>query len=379
MEQTTEKRSPRKVLTLTTSYANNYGALIQCYALSRFVSLQPNTICHVIQYNRPNAARSWTLLKKPHTLRDFLKIIYTLFNISYVISFYKKRKLMREFIRHYIPFTIDCWNSPEEIRENPPEADVYICGSDQIWNMKYMFHGKTIYFLDFVKKGKKISYAASIADPWTEEQVNTLTPLIKSFDAVSIREYGNLAQVKRIFPKATVVIDPVFLLDQTEWSLFAKTSLCPKEPYILCYFLSVSPLAVSTVKRVRELTGYKVVHLNLNALDKFHSDYNIRVADPRDFVGLISNATVICTNSFHCSAFSVIFEKNFVFVPKNMANERVVNLQDKFKLGNICISGETLSKLEKKDLMIDYSQGRQQGQDFINCSKQFLVDGFSTR
>ena len=363
-----------KILTITTSYANNYGALIQCYALSKFLNNFPDLECNVIQYYRPDADNSWKVLHRPRTFRDIIKNIYLIFNIKQVKCRRQKNEKMKYFIKKYIPFTKEKWYTPESIRVAPPIADIYICGSDQIWNMKYKFEGKTIYFLDFVNKGKKISYAASIAEPWDDDDVKLITPLIQSFHAVSIRERGNLPQVQKLFPNATVTIDPVFLLNKSQWLEFANKSLCPKEQYILCYFLSVSELAVKTLKKIRELTGFKVVHLNLNALDKFHSDKNIIVADPCDFVGLISNAAFICTNSFHCSAFSIIFQKDFVFIPKKIANERIKNLQDTFQIGDICINEEKLANLRLKDLKINYSKGSCQGEDFINYSKQFLAN-----
>lgn len=363
-----------KVLTITTSYANNYGALLQCYALSYYLNTQEGIECEVIQYYRPNYKRSWTVFRQARNFKEFIKLSYMMLNIPMCIRRIKKNKLMRQFQRDYIPFTQQAYYTVNSIYEKPPQADVYICGSDQIWNMKYVFEGKGIYFLDFVPDGKRrVAYAPSIADSWKEEHIERLTPLLSKFDAISIREKGNLVQLQNIYPNATVTIDPVFLLGKEYWKKIARTLLCPKEPYIFCYFLSVSELGVKTVKKLHQLTGYKVVHLNLNALDKFQSDYHIRVASPLDFVGLISKASLVCTNSFHCSAFSIIYHKNFCFIPKGMANERVVNLQDTFKLGNVFMSEERLVILKKEDIVIDYSVGEQSGKDFISYSKDFLM------
>lgn len=362
-----------KVLTLTTQYANNYGALLQCYALSKYLNNQPDVECQVIQYYHPRAGISWTIFRKPTTFRDFLKLVYSLLNFNLVYSGIKKNQVMRSFIKDYIPLTKEAYHTPDSIRNKPPKADVYICGSDQIWNMKYLFDGKTVYFLDFVPEGKRrVSYAASIADPWKEEHVKMLTPHLKKFDAMSIREKGNLSQLQSIYPRATVVLDPVFLLGKNDWDALKNTHKCPQEPYMLCYFLSVDEKMVKVVKRVRELTGLKIVHLNLNALDKFNSDVNIRVADPRDFIGLISQASMICTNSFHCSAFSVIYKRDFVFCPKSMANERVANLQEVFGLGDVMMTESRLQMLTKEDLHIDYSKADELGKASLEYSVSFL-------
>lgn len=362
-----------KVLTLTTQYANNYGALLQCYALSKYLNDLDDVDCQVIQYYHPNADASWKVLGTPKDFRSLVRTLYTLFNVKYVINRKRKLKRMKAFTFGYLPLTEEKYSTPESIRNNPPIADAYICGSDQIWNMKYMFGGKTVYFLDFVKSGKRISYAASIADPWTDEHIKMLTPYMKKFDAISIRENGNLEQVKQIFPQATVTIDPVFLLERNRWDELKNTERTIDEPYILCYFLSVTNQMVETVKKIKELTGYKIIHININALDKFNSDYDIRDADPREFIGLISKASIVCTNSFHCSAFSVIYHRNFVFCPKAHANERIVNLQEVFGLGNVMMTPERLQNLTKNDLEIDYSNADRLGGEFINYSKKFLT------
>jgi len=364
-----------KVLTLTTQYVNNFGALLQCYALCKFINNQHDTECRVIQYYHEHSGDSWKIIKKPGGLRDVLKMVYTLFNVRLTYDLLSKQRKMRRFLKEYIPVTESQYYSLESIKANPPIADAYVCGSDQIWNMIRPIKGRLAYFLDFVPEGKKrISYAASIADPWTEEHINQIASSLAKFDAVSIREKGNLEQVKSIYPNATVVIDPVFLLDRTDWDKIKNTEKCIEEPYILCYFLSVTEQMVKTVEKVRQLTGYKLVHLNINALDKFHSDVNIRAAGPRDFVGLISKASFVITNSFHCSAFSVIYRKDFIFCPKGNANERIVNLQEVFGLGNVMMSKEKLESLSKEDLSVDYSNCDKLGGEFLEYSKKFLLD-----
>ena len=364
-----------KILTLTTQYVNNYGALLQCYALCKYLNNQKDTECKVIQYFHEHSGDSWKIIKKPNGFRDVLKMIYTLLNLRLTYDLLSKQRKMRRFLSEYIPLTETKYYSIESIKANPPEAEAYICGSDQIWNMIRPIRGRLTYFLDFVPEGKKrISYAASIADPWTEDNIKQIAPSLAKFNAVSIREKGNLKQVQSIYPNATVVIDPVFLLDRSEWDKIRSTERCINEPYILCYFLSVTDQMVKTVEKVRQLTGFKLVHLNINALDKFNSDVNIRAAGPRDFVGLISNASFVITNSFHCSAFSVIYRKDFIFCPKGNANERIVNLQEVFGLGNVMMSKEKLESLSKEDLSVDYSNCDKLGGEFLEYSKKFLLD-----
>lgn len=364
-----------KVLTITTQYANNMGALLQCYALSEFLNSQKDIDCKVIQYFPEGAEKSWVYFRKNNTFREFLQNVYKFFRVDLYYVNCRKNRFMRKFIDKYIPLTSEVYNSRDEILNNPPFADAYIAGSDQIWNFKYRMD--FTFFLEFATKfldSKRIAYAPSVADPWTDAQCKRIQPILKNFHALSVRELENVEQVRQLVNLEVFhVADPVFLLSRGCWDKILRKPAI-KEPYIFCYFLSVSDLAVKAVEKLRKLTGYKVVHLNLNTLDKFHSDYNIRVSDPCDFIGYISQATFVCTNSFHCSAFSILYKRNFCFVPKHMANSRVKGLQDVFQLGNVILSEDKVHDLQLGDLTIDYQNGERSGNEFIEKSKEFLLN-----
>lgn len=359
-----------KVYTLTTQYANNMGALLQCYALCKYLNSLNGVECKVLQYLPNGHKRSWTLFHKPHSFRDVLKLMYEFIRVDNQIVRYRKQKKIKQFIRDFIPLSDNKFKR-KDIIVGYPEADAFVVGSDQIWNFKY--RRDFTYFLDFVKDDsiKKVSYAASIADDWGNEDIEIIKPIISEFDEVSIREEGNLMCVNSALEgkEATVVCDPVFLLNRKQWDEI-KTATPINEPYIFCYFLGVSSIAVEAVERIRSLTGYKVVHLNLNSLDKFNSDILIKNADPKDFIGLIANASYVCTNSFHCSAFSIIYRKNFKFIPKHMANERVVQLESIFGI-NVIMTREKLLQLKDSGLSTDYSNVKN-GEKFIEYSKGFL-------
>lgn len=358
-----------KVLTLTTQFANNYGALLQCYALSKYLNQIEGVNCEVIDYHPTEWKRSWQIVRKPHSFKDFAKIVYSMFQIKYIQDKQFKNRLMREFIKNYLPLSSTIYER-KTITLYPPIADAYICGSDQIWN-QVIFKDMT-YFLDFVKTGKRISYAASIADPWNKDFEKLIKPELGKFDAISVREKGNIPQVQNLVKNKHIqwVVDPVFLLEKQEWD---KIAIKPQinEPYIFCYFLNVSPFAVEIVNKLRKMTGLKVVVLGVDNLDKLHSDILIRRAGPCDFVGLIKSATFICTNSFHCSAFSTIYEKRFVFVPKTWANERLISLEEIFGI-NVILTKDRAKELSVDMWNVDYSKGKIKGEEFIKSSKEFL-------
>ena len=361
-----------KVYTVTTHFANNYGALLQSYALSRYLNGLDNVDCEILNY-LPDGPQhhnsSWTIFHKPQTFRDFVKLIYLMIRIDKMGVRKRKNKIMRQFIKDYLPVTAKKLYKKTILNETI-NADAVICGSDQIWN-RDIFQDKA-YFLDFVPDAvKKIAYAPSIATAWKDSELSIIIPLIERFDYLSIREEANLNQVKDLVPnkEVKVVCDPVFLLSDDEWGKVAKNPNI-NEKYIFCYFLGTPDLAIKIVEKLRSLTGCKVVLLQINALDKVNSDYPLTMADPLDFVGLIKNADYVCTNSFHCSAFSIIFRKNLYVAPNPKRNERMENLQKQFHV-DIIMSEERVNLMNVDNMNTDYSH-IDEGVGFVQRSKDYL-------
>lgn len=365
----------KKVLTLTTQWANNMGALLQCYALSKFLNEQDSISCEVIDYLPENYERSWRLIPKPKTWKSAVKNVLKLINIRFIKDKKIRNKKTRAFIDNYIPLTKQQYNR-QSIIASPPVGDVYICGSDQIWNFS-IFDDMTYYF-DFIKRTSNailLSYAASISDNWNEQQITKVSPLIKRFHRVSIREKGNMSCVVSARGKNDIswVIDPVFLLSASQWDAIAiKPEI--EGAYILCYFLNVDKIAVDVIQKIRKETGLPVINLGIDVIDKIGSDKLVRAYGPLEFVGYIKKATYIFTNSFHCSAFSTIFRKNFCFIPKTWANERLISLEEIFGY-KVIFDKKMFADFSVANMQIDYSRAEEKSLSFIDSSKDFLLKG----
>ena len=285
---------------------------------------------------------------------------------------------MREFIKEYIVTTPQKYDR-KSILSSPPKADYYICGSDQIWN--FIIFDDMTYYLDFVDKvpdAKRIAYAASLSDPWNEEQGKRVSPLLEKFSDLAIREAGHVSLVQQYAPSKEIhwVCDPVFLLSTSQWDEIAVDPQ-ETEPYILCYFLNIDPKAVDFVNKIKKLTGYKVINLVLGSLEKFKSDKLVYVYTPKEFVGYIRHASFIITNSFHCSAFSSMYRKDFRFIPKNWANERVISLEQLFGY-KVIMTKEMIDNFTVEDMPLDYSKAVKMD-DFIAHSKNYLLHAISER
>lgn len=354
-----------KILTLTTQYANNMGALLQCYALCRFINSINGAECKVIDYHPIDANKSWSIFHKPVSFRDFAKMCVSAVMLHHYSHRAKRNKEVRRFINEFIPLTERKYDR-KTILSDPPKADIYVCGSDQIWNPA-LFHDDITYYLDFVKRGKKIAYAASSTKCWDEKFADSIKPFLRDFSAISMREDVNIEQVSNLSGLQVITtIDPVFLLNAGEWLKIAEKPIIT-EPYILCYFIGSDRRYNDLVNILKRQTGYKVVHLNVNLQSHIKADYEFRDIHPQKFIGYIANASYVLTNSFHCTAFSIIFKKNLKFVRKPQGNSRVEILCKYFKLDNVIID-----KCESNLILTTSYDNIHYGLEYIERSKKFI-------
>ena len=168
-----------KIDIITCNYAYNYGAVLQTYALSQYLSDQKHDV-QVINY-QPSYARDTNGKKN---------IIKVLKSIIRKPDYMKGKKVFNRFLNNYVNLTKKEYKNNIQLKENIPVADIYIAGSDQIWNCNLPNGYDDAFFLDFVPRNKKrISYAASIAmDKINEEQQNRFKTMLKDFDKISVRE-----------------------------------------------------------------------------------------------------------------------------------------------------------------------------------------------
>jgi hypothetical protein len=319
------------IKTITYHAVHNYGAVLQSYALQKTIlslgasneiinfNKDANSIFYNIEFkfNKANLARIW---------HNFVRLIY-----------YPKLKrqysLFEEFINNELLLT-DEYRNYSELISNPPQADCYLVGSDQVWNT---YNGCiSAFFLEFGSKNtKRVSYAASMGVyDLSEESENKFINYLNAFDNISVREEEAKKFIEeKINKKCSVNIDPVFLLDKDCWSELASQEVI-KEKYILCYPLAYNELMNDSLQKLKRLTGYKIVVISANVANHIKGDIYIRDAGPKQFLALFKEAEYILTTSFHGTAFSIIFEKNFFVFSGSLTHTRITNLIKKFNLSN---------------------------------------------
>lgn len=359
-----------KIGIITYHYALNYGAVLQCYALKSILEKNNNEV-FVINYEDENQHKNSSMYNHGKGIK---RILYNMMFLPF--HFYRKRKFNRFklFVKDYLNITerIDCEQQLiKHIEDN--KYDFIFVGSDQVWNPNIKDF-TCEYFLPFEIKAKKISYAACFGDA-TWKQLEPYKKYIKDFNRVSLRENKFKEQISQINNAIKIVPDPVFLISKKQWgSLIKENYIKNKEPYLLCYFMNKKNAHANYIeaKKIAKELGLKIVRLNPNfSLDSLSKSSNLD-AGPIEFINYMYYANFICTDSFHGTAFSIVFKKDFYVFDKNVNKKdlRKSYLLDEVGLKDRLILGYSKNLIYK----IDYEKSNEKIISMIKNGNLFIED-----
>lgn len=374
-----------KKIGLVTCYIDNYGACLQAYALQNVI-LDLGYDCNIIKYSYvKNISKSKSLkYATVNFIKDPFKYIKNIQKIKKKYENYSLRSgRFMQFKDKYLKFDPIHYFSPQDLIDNPPDYDSFVCGSDQIWNPTIHNNENNLaYFLDFVPENKKrIAYAPSIGvDVIPEQCKEDMARLLNKMDYISVREIAGAKIVKNLIDKEPrVVLDPTLLYDGEKWSKIAKDINIGK-PYILCYLFGEQDYIGEFIEHLRKITGYDVVVLPFTDREA-QSDYiKIYDAGPSEFLGLIKNAAIICTDSFHATAFAINFNKSFYSLLRHTQNDtssmnsRIFSILELLELQSRMITPEDsfptegIIDLEYKRTNDILNQKRQEDKEFLKLA-----------
>jgi coenzyme F420-reducing hydrogenase beta subunit len=291
---------------LTFYHIHHYGALLQAYATQHAVESFGGQ-CELLNYyvNQNN-----DLFRKPTGLGAAAADAHTALHYMALKTRYDR---FEDFARQQLHIGPHHYESREELYRDPPAYDVYLSGSDQIWNPKIFpdGHFDPVYFGGFAQ-GRKIAYAPSFGIPRIPESMEgELKGYLEGFSHLSVRETQGRRIVEAVTGReAQVVLDPTLLLRRQAWGRLAADTDFP-DGYILCYCISRPGALAPYIQQLADRTGLPVVQL-CGVRQKVHPRAHcVLDAGPGEFLGLFRGASYVCTNSFHGMVFSIQFEKPF--------------------------------------------------------------------
>lgn len=350
----------KKIGIITVHNSPNYGACLQSYALWKYLCLLGYD-CEIIDLHRPYqedyvSSKKYERYRKPKvSLKTHIK------KIVKAIFFTKKGyKLFNSLAKE----KFDLFNAEikmsrpyygiDDLYENPPKYDLYVSGSDQLWNPSQSYCLEP-YFLTFApSSAKKISYATSIGiTDLLDNEKQDFKKWLFDFETISVREN----QAKTLLQsftnyKVEVVADPTFLLDREYWKELAIYPQA-KRKYILLFTLSFNKELLEYGMRLSKESGLELVYLEQCQPENVNGYTPVCFAGPREFLGYIANAEMVITTSFHCTVFSLIMgTKNFFsYIAKgDKKGSRIENLLRSYDLdshilyGNLCRGYQDLAE-----------------------------------
>ncbi|BFK82358.1 polysaccharide pyruvyl transferase family protein [Clostridium baratii] len=353
----------KKIGVLTFHRTTNYGAIYQTYALQKY--LNENCICEVIDYNNNTLVERYELNPfKAKTIKQFLKRI---------IYYRDNKKLVEEFKRFtkgYIKLSTEKYNE-QNITEADKVYDLFIAGSDQIWNLELSGYDLNYFSMFSKTKNKRNSYAASLGtSSLSEDKINIIKEVIPEQNFISIRESQGVDILKTLEMNCLKInqnIDPVFLLSKKEWEKLMFNSK-KNERYIMVY-------EVAYTNHLRDFAEKKAKEYNLKLYffsasnKKMKNAKNISDASPEKFLEYIHDADYVISSSFHGIALSIIFEKNFYYdIPneKNSFSSRITSLVSLLGLEDRSIQVNSNKKINYDNVKRIVEKEKEKSKKYLN-------------
>ena len=242
-----------------------------------------------------------------------------------------KRNRFQHFLKKRVHLSTERYESYSALVYNAPQGDVFITGSDQVWNSTWNDGVDRAFFLDFAPKNKpKIAFSSSIGKTeFDEDEIDIIKPLLEQYKAISVREQSAVDLLKKIGINSTLVLDPTLLIERNEWKKIEDTSLVPTKSYVLLYQLHDCENFDDYAQQVSNAYQCKIIRIGFSRIDKKRIGKCLYHVSVEQFLGLINHASCVMTDSFHATAFSLSFGVDFIsIIPKEFGTriQSITNL-----------------------------------------------------
>lgn len=319
-----------KIGILTLHRVRNYGSVLQAHALCKILKDHGHTPIVIDYIPERFRLRSDLFFVREDRYKNngktnyFKKYLFMILSIMPRLYYYTR---FTPFVKKYIPTTQGKYFTNNDLLAETFDFDIYMNGSDQVWNMAWENSVDKAFFLDFVPKGKKkLAYAASFGKKvLSEDERSIMAPLLRQYNMITVRESSAVGLLERMgIGNAIHVLDPTLLCDKTYWAKLVDKRII-KKPYLAIYQLNYRTCALDYARKIADTLGLEVVDMSRKFKASEGVDCNKAFVKPEVFLNIMYYADYIVTDSFHGTAFSVNFNKNFISI-KNDFPERAGSL-----------------------------------------------------
>ena len=353
-----------KIGILTFPNSISYGAVLQMCALHHAVE----TLGHrpeVINYQNPYMKEQKHIGRKSY-LKHHVGVL-----LHHRLYHNFRRFEKKQMVRYPSAMITDA----AKLAELNARYDAVICGSDQVWNPNITGNDLS-YFLDFCDEStNRVAYAPSFGlSEFSDEFANAIHGDLEKFHALSVREAPGQALVSKLTGKhVSLVCDPTFLLSADDWTAMEKAYPAANGEYIVYYTIRSSASLWNRCKAFAKEKGLKIVVVGGNLLQQWkEKDEQIQYAvdiSPEQWLYLIHHARYVFTNSFHGTAFSINYRKDFYVEFSSLTNSRLEEITQ--KLG---VTGQIVGDAPLTGDAVDYRVADQVLAQMRNESLEYLAN-----
>lgn len=352
----------------------NYGAVLQAYSLQKVFS-DMGIDSEIIDFRRKEQVDYTSLYSKRRGIKSYIKNVM-------ILPFHNKRKKRKNkfdgFIDKELVKSAEIYTSEEALYKVNDIYDVFFTGSDQVWNTKKEKDYSSAYFLDFVNSDNlnRYAYAASLGVS-EKKDLAMQEEMLKKYRKISCREKRGVDIVTDITQgDVELVLDPTLLVDRKHLSKYVNKTISDK-PYLFYYSLDGFDKRKNNLDMIYSLANKFKLEVKLVTPEWVYTGKKGEqcvTAGIEDFLTLLANAELVCTNSFHGTALSIKFNKNFYVLEEyDGKDDRKITILEELGLLDRCLSN--ISDIDNiKDYVIDYCDVNNKLEDKREKSLAFLQE-----
>lgn len=367
-----------KASVITLHTVDNYGSVMQTYATQQILKKCGYDVEFVDYWRRDNLPQSRAERMLEGSTLQKLKPLWGINNFTRKATvsilknvLEKQRSPMWRFLEEKVQLTKVRYCSYEELEANPPVADVYITGSDQVWNSIWNQGIDRSYFLDFAPAGKpRIAFSASIGrEQLDTEEIPETKRLLEKYSAISVREQSAVELLASMDIKSTLVLDPTLMLEAEEWRKLA-TKQKREKPYILIYQLNPNPQMDQYAEQLAQKKNWEIIRIGFGRSDRRKGGKCVMLPSVEEFLGLFCDAACVLTDSFHATAFSLNLGTDFISVLPGRFGTRIESILKLTRTENrILTYYDDLTvvdrSIDEKNVQNIFTVERKKGFDFL--------------
>ncbi len=380
----------KKKIGLLSVYNHNYGSILQAYALQSVLRSMGHST-EIILYKKTNYLKQAKRLLYFPLLKATVKMRWK----SLYCKMFQKDIYINELVTREVAFSkfvaenlffSKMYRGRENLVAASRNYDCFVLGSDQVWNPMNL--GGDFYTMTFIPDDiKKITYAPSFGvERIQDNQIKKTADYLNRIDYISVREDVGCKIIKDLTKRdVPMVVDPTILMEREKWDEILGERIVP-EDYIFCYFISQIEAYRKFAKKLAGKTGLTIV--TIPHVDEYVKsdvglgDLPLRSIGPKEFINLISNARYVCTDSFHGTVFSTLYQKTFFTFSRyvgddvNSTNSRLYSFLKLIGIENRLYQGD--GEIDERDLKdIDFKHANSTLAALREKSIKYLEDALN--